>query len=650
MPQSAQKGCLGLKGKVEQRNTGNIVDPNIQERKRLRCPRCERWNADTANFCSHCGAPLPEGDKPGGVGKGFPVRRVAVLGALVVLAAFLALWRLSPHPPGPGFSRSPALSNGDHSLKRAEPQVSTSPAPETPSLVVGEVSVAHHLGLELARIPAVVISGHWIALPVSACYGGDRWWFSTTGGRSFEIDRGLWRDGDPLALWRLEEQADLPGPDLGSWQAGVPLVWRSVVTNARRGVPDVEVVGRSERLAFVREAGIPQEPGVYQQDGQVVGWTFGPALEIGVLWTGPAGRRLSSDIRVDHFYNLTFSNGREEQFIRALTMGDDSPARERLRAFAEGFRLRPELPLNHTPSVLRPDRISVRMKKLAADLLQKGFAREVADRLDLEALRSAGDVDLAVLFLRGTVQYYGKPAAVDVAEDMLENPGSLRGFDFHRLQGYVKALCMDWIRDSIGLDHPPPARRAYRRVENLFPDDLEIRLLGVEIALKDEDWRTAQALLPVTAPVSPELAARAARLAGRAKQLKAEEGKIVIRFEPGRRRIPIRATLNHRVEQEFVIDTGASMVTIPSNTAGTLGLGVEDDTPKRWVSTAGGPVLAREITLASIELKGRTVNEVRAWVLDIPGHPEIGLLGLNYLNRFQVEIDNEEGVLMLKPR
>jgi len=142
----------------------------------------------------------------------------------------------------------------------------------------------------------------------------------------------------------------------------------------------------------------------------------------------------------------------------------------------------------------------------------------------------------------------------------------------------------------------------------------------------------------------------AARLAKRVDGLRSEEGKIVIRFEPGLRHIPVSALLNDSVEQAFVIDTGASLVTIPSSTADALGLRIDENTPQAWVSTAGGPALARQVTLDAVALKGREITQVKAWVLDIPGRPDLGLLGLNYLNRFHVEIDNERGVLMLKPR
>lgn len=617
--------------------------------KALRCPACGRRNASEANFCSHCGAPLSRGRTPGRRGLGSR-GRTALLGALVVAASLLGLWRLSPEPldpDGPGNAGTESIGDPPDAQVRVDREPHGRDARD---LSAGVVSIAHRLGLELARVPAVVLSGRWIALPVTACYGGDRWRFTQAAGRSYEIVSGWWRDGFPVALWRLEEAATVPGPGLVTWRPGVPLTWRSLVSHARRDAFAVQVVERSEWLALVSDPQIPGEPGVYLQEGQVVGWTFETGLEHGVLWTGPPGAALESDIRVDHFYSLTFANGREEQFIRALSMGGDTPDLERLDALAEGFRLRPELAPDHTPAVLRPAAVSLRMRTVASELLAKGFAREVADQLDPEVLRSAGDADLMDLAIRAMVRYYGEPAALNLAEALLEDPGIPIGPELLRMQARIKALCIRWIRERIDQSDPLGAWRAYQRSEDLFPRDPDLRVLGAEIALNDGDWRTAKALLPAPGTVSADLAGRVDGLAERAARLKAEEGKIVIRFQPGRRHIPVRATLNHRVEQDFVIDTGASMVTIPSDTARALGLRLDERTPQRRVSTAGGPVLAREVTLASIALEGRTVNDIRAWVLDIPGHPETGLLGLSYLNRFHVEIDNGQGVLMLTPR
>jgi len=133
-------------------------------------------------------------------------------------------------------------------------------------------------------------------------------------------------------------------------------------------------------------------------------------------------------------------------------------------------------------------------------------------------------------------------------------------------------------------------------------------------------------------------------------ELKGQEGKIIISFSPGSRYIPVSAILNRDTDLNFIVDTGASMVTIPRSTAEYLGLAVDDRNPMRRVNTAGGIRYAPEITLSSITIGGWEVNDVKALVLDIPDQPDLGLLGLNYLQHFRMDMNTEQGVLLLEPR
>ena len=95
-------------------------------------------------------------------------------------------------------------------------------------------------------------------------------------------------------------------------------------------------------------------------------------------------------------------------------------------------------------------------------------------------------------------------------------------------------------------------------------------------------------------------------------------------------------------------DTGATTVTIPSSTAEALGLDVVYG--QHTLSTAGGSVEAGAVIIDAIEIDGWVEYDVSAYVLDIPGQQGLGLLGLNYLGRFQMDLKLEEGRLLLSPR
>ena len=104
------------------------------------------------------------------------------------------------------------------------------------------------------------------------------------------------------------------------------------------------------------------------------------------------------------------------------------------------------------------------------------------------------------------------------------------------------------------------------------------------------------------------------------------------------------------VDQRFVIDTGASIVTVPSSTVSQLGIDITDALPRRLFHSATGVQHAVEITIPLIELNGWVVENVNALVVDLPGQSELGLLGMNYLSNFRMDLNTEEGLLLLEPR
>jgi clan AA aspartic protease (TIGR02281 family) len=165
--------------------------------------------------------------------------------------------------------------------------------------------------------------------------------------------------------------------------------------------------------------------------------------------------------------------------------------------------------------------------------------------------------------------------------------------------------------------------------------------------LLNGDWKEAERML-YSRNYPPVFQDRYELLALRISEIKGQEEKIVIRFHPGSSAIPVTALINGTIRHDFLVDTGASMVTIPSSSADSLGLEIANG--ERNLSTAGGMVKAHEVTIATLEIEGWVEYNVRAYVLDLPGRPGVGLLGLNYLGRFRMDLKTDEGTLMLTPR
>jgi len=131
-------------------------------------------------------------------------------------------------------------------------------------------------------------------------------------------------------------------------------------------------------------------------------------------------------------------------------------------------------------------------------------------------------------------------------------------------------------------------------------------------------------------------------------EMKGEEGRIVINFPPGSNRVTLDAYVNSSVNQNFLVDTGASIVTITSSTAEALGL--SQGPAIHTLSTVGGTVKAAAVVIDSIEIDGWVEYDVKAFVVDIPNRPGLGLLGINYLGRFRMDLKTDQGTLLLTPR
>jgi clan AA aspartic protease (TIGR02281 family) len=132
------------------------------------------------------------------------------------------------------------------------------------------------------------------------------------------------------------------------------------------------------------------------------------------------------------------------------------------------------------------------------------------------------------------------------------------------------------------------------------------------------------------------------RLAGKCDS-QAGDGRAEIKFSPGASVITTRVKVNGQVGK-FILDTGASYVTLSEKFAKSLGIKVEDSA-KILVQTAGGIKTAHLTTIDSCELQGLTSQRLPAVIVD--GMPDDiqGLLGLSFLARYTTKIDRQAGLV-----
>ena len=96
----------------------------------------------------------------------------------------------------------------------------------------------------------------------------------------------------------------------------------------------------------------------------------------------------------------------------------------------------------------------------------------------------------------------------------------------------------------------------------------------------------------------------------------------------------------------FVVDTGATSVTISQAEADSIGLKYRDG-PRGMVNTANGAVQAWRLTLNTVRIGDVQVFNVDALVL--PASMNQVLLGNSFLTRFQMKRENDTMTLEKKP-
>ena len=110
----------------------------------------------------------------------------------------------------------------------------------------------------------------------------------------------------------------------------------------------------------------------------------------------------------------------------------------------------------------------------------------------------------------------------------------------------------------------------------------------------------------------------------------------------------VQALLNGFVRAPLVVDTGASFTVISTASARRLGLDLKRAAviPMQSVS---GTFLARLTKVRSLSVGGATVDDVEVIVHDMSPGEHVGLLGMSFLDNFQVTISAASHVMRLTP-
>ena len=609
------------------------------------CPKCHASLELPSNFCPHCGVSL---QRRGG--------RVLIVTAGIVLAIVIGVYGYVNYRFfGENDIRTTAVAPDLEATPPYPPDGSNgTPVEGDPSAI--EALLVNNTGTLLLRditremlgsYPVAIVSSGWFAFPTQLLIGAHTWQVELQDGRAAAVEGAILQDGDPAGLWEVTLNTPLGGPALVPWTSQRPLYWYPLDASGpgrRIALPSTETLGNFDRIALAEE---DTAWGVFIQEGSIVGWSFGDWAPGGYLWTGRTGSALIPEFYTDDFYRLTFEGSREEALLLSLA----EPALtdiQRLAALAEAYRLEARMPPDLVPQRITSAEVRETMLRLVEGLRNEGRSEELLALFDPQTLFAVNDpalfAELAAT-AREVGDYETALALVELQSQAAPEEVQQRP-DVDAVQSVIYR---EWLNRLIAEGDEAAARAIYEEAADRFPQDPAIHLAGVELILQRGSWRLAERLLAARS-YPPDLRDRVSRLERGINELKSQEGKLLIRFQPGSRKVPVLAVLDGSVAQPFLIDTGATVVTVPRETVRRLGIDLSGSLPRRLFYSATGAQNAIEVTLPSIEIDGWAVADVKALVVDLPGQPGFGLLGMNYLRNFRMDLDTDQGVLTLAPR
>ncbi|MGD1968488.1 MAG: retropepsin-like aspartic protease [Desulfobacterales bacterium] len=617
------------------------------------CPQCSVKNPIESDICYNCGVSLHEPPATKASWSWIPaVAFILFVGGLLYFFYFDSNRTSAPPPktkPTAADKSIPKHQPAPLPEKASFTKAGVADEAESITIPVGLLRIRDVVGNLLSETMVPVVGGGWIALPSRQTLGGYNWILQMDSGTQHAIEGGIINDLEPISLWRIREDQMIDSPDLHFWSADTQLTWmalRSPDPPERIDIGAVVAQGNFTKGAVSDDI---NDAGVFIQNDRVVGWTFGDSDKGAFLWNGEEGRNLKPDIRVDDYYRLSFANSREEELVRALAMGDEYSNLDRLDAFARAFRFESKLSSAQTPDYLKPEVVIGQIRLVLSRAVQEGFGEQATDYLDAEILAQTADIALTLDVVALTAQSNGQEEAIDLMESAIETVAPKNDQERVQLNELHSGLYQSWLNELLEGGDTQSGWQVYARGGQQLPDDLNIYLFGVKLALAEDDWETAEQLLAAR-QYPPTFSNEVRSLQSVISELKGQESKIVIRFAPGTRQIPVTASINQEASQDFIVDTGASMTTIPLSTIRALGIVISVRNPRRKIYTASGELVAPEVVLDSITLEGFEVNNVKALVMDLPNQPNVGLLGLNYLRRFRMDLNTDEGLLMLAPK
>src|SRR5215467_11296409 len=130
---------------------------------------------------------------------------------------------------------------------------------------------------------------------------------------------------------------------------------------------------------------------------------------------------------------------------------------------------------------------------------------------------------------------------------------------------------------------------------------------------------------------------------------KPASGETSIRFIPGQR-IMVDVRINGNADAKLLLDTGSDKTLISPRALQAAGVRITGPTTTAEVAGATGSGQMQFVVVDSLEIGAARVGRMQVGSQNIPVEGGDGVLGRDFLDQFNMNIDAGKGVLTLSPR
>ncbi|HBM17390.1 MAG TPA: hypothetical protein DD381_13770 [Lentisphaeria bacterium] len=600
------------------------------------CKNCKTLNKSGSQHCINCGYELSA------YSSGFSTKTI-ISAVIILLLLATALFYLFSHQSSKQKSVTAHTSSLQEQQSITERKVVTS-AKDVSGFEKLKISFSDNTSNSLD----IYISGrNLIAVPADMlkniksiiCYDNIG---------QIEISDAYWDIDNPLVFLGFPIKSRQINPSINAyniskWSSSAPLYSLTAETDIPEEISSFKIIEKKGDLLVISlESPFVDNNCILIQNNHLVGWEFTrDNKRTAYLWLGEEHSNPSEELKIStRLISMFFS---EKRSLASSTMSLNSD--ELKEDLISCVKL---LSSNNIKDQALLSKASGLILILSSRIKEIGLDKVLADELNPKLITALQNEEILKIYERATLNAYGYEKAIKQLNLIISMKSSSDSFN-DKAYAFMAGLYEDWMESLLANNRPSDALGVYLAASKALPDEQKIKLLGIEIYIGLDNPEKALSIMNSTSfdsiyrPTLEKLRKLISDMIGK-------KNKIVIKFRPNpSNTILLDCVLNGSVRQKFIVDTGATLVSIPSETAKKLRI-VPSATRLRAISTASGIFMAKEIIIESITINNQNVYNIPAVIIDLPDDRNLGLLGMSFLNRFNVELNSNSGELLLTPK